>query len=63
MHGDEDKLVPIEQAERFIAKLKETGVPAELIVKKGGDHGGEIIGFALPKMADWFDRYLKQAEK
>jgi acetyl esterase/lipase len=63
VHGDEDKLVPIEQAERMIAKLKEVGVPAELIVKKGGGHDGPTIEFALPKIADWFDKYLKKTEK
>jgi acetyl esterase/lipase len=63
VHGDQDKLVPIEQAERMIAKLKEAGVSAELIVKKGGGHDGPTIEFSLPKVADWFDKYLKKAEK
>ena len=55
--------MPIEQAERMIAKLKEVGAPSELIVKKGGGHDGPTIDFALPKIADWFDKYLKKPEK
>src|SRR5262249_54903082 len=39
IHGDADKLVPIEQAEAIVAKFKEVGVPAELVVKKGAGHG------------------------
>jgi acetyl esterase/lipase len=63
VHGDEDKLVPLEQAERFIDKMKEAGVPAELAVKMGGGHDGSTAQFALPKIADWFDKYLKKTEK
>jgi acetyl esterase/lipase len=61
VHGDQDKLVPLEQAERFIARLKEAGVPAELIVKPGGGHDGPTVQFAMPKIADWFDKYLKKS--
>ncbi len=38
-HGDADELVPLQQSERFIQKLKEAKVPCQLIVKKGGGHG------------------------
>ena len=63
VHGDKDPLVPLEQAERMIARLKEVGVPAELDVKVGGDHGRITIEYGLPKVADWFDKYLKKTEK
>jgi acetyl esterase/lipase len=62
-HGTADKLVPLEQAERMIAKLKEEGVPAELVVKEGGGHDGPMIQYSLPILADWFDKYLKKPEK
>ena len=39
LHGDADKLVPIQQAEVMVAKLKEAGVPAELVIKQGQAHG------------------------
>jgi acetyl esterase/lipase len=58
IHGDADKLVPIQQAETFLGKLKDAGVPAELVVKKGAAHGWPDIGKDLPTLADWFDKYL-----
>lgn len=60
VHGDADKLVPIQQAESIIAKLKEAGVPAELIVKKGAGHGWMGLDKDMQTFADWFDRHLKQ---
>jgi acetyl esterase/lipase len=58
MHGDADKLVPIQQAELFIARMKEAGVPAELVVKKGAAHGWPGLEKDVPILADWFDKYL-----
>ncbi len=58
IHGDKDKLVPIQQAEVFIAKQKKAGVPAELVVKKGADHGWQGMDKDLVRFADWFDRHL-----
>jgi acetyl esterase/lipase len=65
IHGDADKLVPIQQAEIMIAKLKEAGVPAELIVKNGQGHGWKGMDKDLVTFADWFDKYLakKAVEK
>jgi arylsulfatase len=40
IHGDQDPQVPLEQSERLHAKLRETGVPSELVVLKGAGHGG-----------------------
>ncbi len=60
IHGDADKLVPIQQAERMIAKLKEHGVPCELVTKKGADHGWAPAEMAkdIVTIADWFDKHL-----
>ncbi len=58
VHGDADQLVPIQQAEIFIARMKEAGVPAELVVKKGASHGWPKIEDDLRTLADWFDKYL-----
>jgi len=60
IHGDADKLVPIQQAELMMAKFKEAGVPAELVVKKGAGHGWVTIGQDQKTIADWFDKYLKK---
>jgi acetyl esterase/lipase len=58
IHGDADKLVPIQQAELIITRLKDAGVPAELVVKPGAAHGWPDLGKDLSKFADWFDKYL-----
>jgi len=60
IHGDADKLVPIQQAEIMIAKLKEAGVPAELVVKQGASHGWQGMEKDMITIADWFDKYLKK---
>jgi acetyl esterase/lipase len=57
IHGDADTLVPIQQAELIIDKLREVKVPCELVVKKGAGHGWNVLEDA-PKLADWFDKYL-----
>jgi acetyl esterase/lipase len=60
LHGDKDRIVPIQQAEIMVAKLKEAGVPAELVVKKGADHGWKDLLKDFSTLADWFDKYLKK---
>lgn len=61
IHGDADTLVPIQQGEIMVAKLKEAGVPAELIVKHGAGHGWATMPLDIKTIADWFDKYLKPA--
>jgi acetyl esterase/lipase len=58
IHGDADKLVPIQQAEIIIARFKEVNVPCELVVKPGAAHGWADIGKDILTLADWFDKYL-----
>lgn len=60
LHGDADKLVPIQQAELIMAEFKEAGVPAELFIKikKGAAHGWNLQE-DWGKIVDWFDRHLK----
>lgn len=59
IHGDKDDLVPIQQAEIFVARLKELGVPTKLEVRPGKGHGWPELGQDLNVLADWFDQYLK----
>ncbi|HEV3138197.1 MAG TPA: prolyl oligopeptidase family serine peptidase, partial [Pirellulales bacterium] len=59
IHGDADSLVPLQQSELIVEKFKEAGVPAELVVKKGGAHGWPTILSDTKTIADWFDKYLK----
>ena len=58
IHGDADKLVPIQQAELIAAKYKEAGVPFELVVKKGAGHGWKGTDQDVKTLADWFDKHL-----
>ena len=58
IHGDADQLVPIQQAELIIDKLKTDGVEAKLVVKKGGSHGWPDLLKDMTIIADWFDQHL-----
>jgi acetyl esterase/lipase len=60
IHGDKDELVPLQQSQRMVAKLKEAGVPANLIVKKGCGHFWITILKDTETLADWLDQYLKK---
>ncbi len=60
IHGDKDELVPLQQSEIMLAKLKEAGVTADLIVRKGEKHGWATLLLDLEKCADWFDQHLKK---
>lgn len=62
IHGDADKLVPIQQAEIIIEKFKQAGVKSKLIVRKGAGHGWAGLGKDLSLLADWFDEHLKAAK-
>lgn len=56
IHGDRDPEVPLEQAKRLDAKMKEVGASHTLIIKKGAGHGS----FHNDKAVwDFFDRNLK----
>ena len=63
IHGDKDTLVPIQQAESILARFKEVGVPAELIVRPGAGHGWPTILNDTVLLADWFDKYLLKSKK
>jgi acetyl esterase/lipase len=63
LHGNKDTLVPIQQAETIIAKFKEVGVPAELVVKEGAAHGWKDQPKDMARIADWFDKYLAKAKQ
>src|SRR6516162_9914658 len=67
-HGDADKLVPVQQSELLVRKLKEAGVEAKLVVKPGVGHAYGLVmglGYGWPNLskdlaliADWFDKHL-----
>lgn len=59
VHGDADKLVPIQQAELLIKKLKELGVEAELLTRPKRGHDFFGIDKDVIAITDWFDKHLK----
>jgi acetyl esterase/lipase len=63
IHGDADKLVPIQQSESFVKRAQESGANAKLIVKEGKQHGWAGIETDLVVFADWFDDYLRGVKK
>jgi len=58
IHGDADKLVPLQQSERIAEAYREQKVPVEVIVKPGQAHGWPNLHDDLVYFADWFDRHL-----
>ncbi len=58
IHGDADKLVPIQQAEIMVEALKKAGVPAKLVTKPGAVHGWANMSEDMVLIADWFDEHL-----
>lgn len=60
IHGDKDKLVPLQQSELILARFKEVGVPARLIVKKDEGHGWLTILEDMTTVGDWFDEHLQK---
>jgi acetyl esterase/lipase len=59
IHGDKDELVPIQQAETFVAKAKEVGATAKLVVKPGAAHGWPDRQPEYAQFAQWFDEHLR----
>jgi acetyl esterase/lipase len=58
VHGDADKLVPIQQAEVMIAAMTKANVPCKLVTKPGLAHGWLDAGKDVETFADWFDEHL-----
>ena len=59
IHGDADRVVPLQQSQVMVDALRKVGVSAELIVKEGGGHPWLTIPAEVAKLADWFDEQLK----
>lgn len=59
-HGDADELIPLQQSQSFIQKLKELNVPCKLMIKQGGTHKvwPDVLVYLIA-FSDWFDKYLK----
>ena len=58
-HGDEDELVPLQQSELMVARLREAGVAHELIVAKGQGHGWKTpLENEYSEILGWFGEHL-----
>lgn len=62
IHGDQDTLVPMQQAETFVAKAREAGAIAKLVVKPGAGHGWPDRQPDYQQFAAWFDEHLRSAK-
>ena len=58
IHGDKDALVPLQQSEFAVAKLKALGVDTKLIVRPGKGHGWQDVGEDLAEFVTWFKSHL-----
>jgi acetyl esterase/lipase/peroxiredoxin len=58
VHGDQDKLVPLQQSEWMVGKLEAAGVDVRLVVKKRNGHGWLTITQDMKSFCDWFDKHL-----
>lgn len=63
IHGDADRLVPIQQAQLMVDRLSGVGVPAKLVVREGAQHGWPTIIDDVQILADWFDQHLRKNSK
>ncbi|MGB0578944.1 MAG: alpha/beta hydrolase family protein [Limisphaerales bacterium] len=61
IHGDLDKLVPIDHSEKILAKFRAKEVVSELLVIKGAAHGfrGEDGTKASDALVAWFEKHLR----
>ncbi len=59
IHGDADRVVPLQQSETIIKKYEEAKVPNKLIIRKGRGHGWRDDEAELKEFVGWFNQYLK----
>lgn len=64
IHGDQDRLVPLDQSVKFAEALREVGVEVQLVVIKGMGHGArtpeqrEEFMKAVDQALEFFDKHL-----
>jgi acetyl esterase/lipase len=60
LHGDADKLVPLQQSQILIKKMNAAKIPNRLIIKKGASHGWVSGDDELKIISDWFMLHLSE---
>jgi dipeptidyl aminopeptidase/acylaminoacyl peptidase len=58
IHGDSDKVVPLQQAQAMDHALTEAGVEHKLEIIPGGGHDDKTFGPGLIKALEWFKAEL-----
>jgi dipeptidyl aminopeptidase/acylaminoacyl peptidase len=58
VHGDNDKVVPLQQAQTLDQALTQAGVEHELAVVPGGGHDEKTFGAGVTKAVQWFKTRL-----
>ncbi len=59
VHGDQDMVVPVEQAHLLYDALRQTGAPVEKLILKNAGHGFEPVGGNVsPTLEEMFARVL-----
>jgi acetyl esterase/lipase len=59
IHGDADQVVPIQQAQEILGKLKGVKVPTKLVVREKAGHGWADLAKDMTIIAGWFDEQLR----
>jgi len=64
IHGDVDKVVPIEQSEILVKAMRQNNMNYDLIIMEGAGHGfrGEQSEQARSAMVAWFDKHLSPTQ-
>lgn len=63
IHGDQDKLVPVEHSRNILPKFEEQGIPSKLLVIEGAGHGyspAQNEQQVIPAMQGWFREHLQK---
>lgn len=62
VHGDKDKLVPLDHSQNILVAFEKSGVTAELVVIEGAAHGfrGEDGKRASAALVKWFEKHLAE---
>lgn len=63
VHGDADRLVPLEQSEWFLQAAAKMGAEVCLEVHRGGGHGWWTMPWDIRRFGRWFDQHLKPKER
>lgn len=61
VHGDKDRLLPVEAARRWVGKLKKAGVPHQYIEVEGGDHISVAFNY-FDEIFEFFEQNPKRVQ-